>query len=106
MKHLTTLGLGWTNVNVIEVQEFDGDPPLCQVGGGGGFDRLLATEKKLGKKVDPPARREEKNRNISIYDRITTCVSSALTFQKMYSCKVTFIDLGLSPWFAHRVDRV
>ena len=31
MEHLTTLGLGWTNVNAIEVQEFDGDPPLCRV---------------------------------------------------------------------------
>ena len=95
MEHLTTLGLGWTNVNAIEVQEFDGDPPLCQVGGGD-FDRLLATEKKLEKKVDPPARRDEKNRNISIYDRITTCVSSAQTFEKMYSCK-GYIDLGFSP---------
>ena len=44
MKHLTRLI--WTNVNTIEVEEFGGDPPLCQ--GGGGFDGLLAPDKKLG----------------------------------------------------------
>ena len=44
---LTRLGLGGIDVNAIEVPEFDGDPPLCQVGLGG-FDRLRETEKKLG----------------------------------------------------------
>ena len=99
---LTRHGLGWTNVNAIEVQEFDGDPPLCQVGGGD-FDRLLATEKKLEKKVDPPARRDEKNRNISIYDRITTCVSSPQKFQNMHSSK-GYIEPGFSPWFVLKVN--
>ena len=56
MKHWTRLG--WTNVNAIEVQEFGGDPPLCE--GGGGFDGLLAPEKKFGKRLTrPPAKGEE-----------------------------------------------
>ena len=75
------------------------DPPLCE--GGGGFDGLLAPEKKFGKRLTrPPAKGEEQeylhlwsDHHVSPHH---SRVSKDEFLQRLHL-------LGFSPWSAHRV---